>query len=171
LVVKEASKTPTVNFFSFLSPFSDFLWLGIIAVIVINGVSLATYQSALSKQVLYKDYLLLMYKSFCQFTEADSIETDSVYGKVLNVGFSFFVLITLAAYTASYSSALLDNNSAEATITSVDDMIARSKTACVARDATIIRILSEEYPTLQYNILDTVDTSVLLHALRKGLID
>jgi hypothetical protein len=142
LIAREKSPSSTNNFFSFLGPFNVYLWLAVVAVIFTNGFGLYIFGERSQK------YLQYVYMSYGQFTEVEFIEGENIAEKILNMGFSFLVLLTIAAYTASYSSLVYNQNVADQPISSLQDIIDIQASVCQRANSDVAAITAARYPSL-----------------------
>ncbi|CAJ1438282.1 unnamed protein product [Effrenium voratum] len=92
------------------------------------------------------------------------VETRSNAQKFFSLGFSFFVLVTLASYTASLASMLVVQRKAVGTIGSMDDAIAQQVPVCVA--GALMETFTQMYPRAR--IVDSVAIELTPRALHAG---
>ena len=70
-------------------------------------------------------------------------------GEILNVGFSFFVIIILASYTANLASNLITQRIESAPVTSIDDADSRGLPICVLAGTVAQSVLQSTYMKLK----------------------
>lgn len=118
-----------VDFFSFLTPFSNTLWAWFAGVIFFNGfvhyfVDPFDIPNTTKKTPFYR----MFYLSFGTFTNVESLASSTASGNILYTGYGFFILIMVASYTANLASSLVTNQQNSVTVTSIthaNDLAAR----------------------------------------------
>lgn len=99
------------------------------------------------------------------YVSASPVNTPtSVPGRLAAVGFGWFLLITIASYTANLASILVSNQKAVNYITSIDDALAQQKKICA--HVLLVPELMATFPTAKLEVLR--DSNAVVRGLRKG---
>ena len=109
-----------------------------------------------------------VYGSFGAFTSATNVEATNTPQKMLSIGFTFFLVIVLASYTANLASNLITQDTFTPAIANMDDANTRGLSICVAAGTTAEGIVSSLYPKINVVPLDTAKPSVVLAAVANG---
>jgi hypothetical protein len=120
LVTQSTVINSKVDFFSFLTPFSNTLWAFFAGVIFFNGfvhyfVDPFNIPGTNKKTPFYR----MFYLSFGTFTNVESLASSTASGNILYTGYGFFILIMVASYTANLASSLVTNQQNAVTVTSI----------------------------------------------------
>jgi hypothetical protein len=171
LVTYQTITEPSADTFSYLSPFTNSLWLCIFGVVFFNGflhwvINPATYNGR--PQTLVRS----VYLSLAEFVAVDNTNPRKSGSMFLNAGYSFFLLIVLAAYTANLASFLVSSNAqASTSIVSIDDANSQGATICAMKGNTALTVVQTTYPRVQVVAAATNQVPVLLEMVRNGTCD
>jgi hypothetical protein len=95
------------------------------------------------------------------------ISSQSVSTKVLRIGYGFFMLMIISAYTANLASTLISSPVTLYQLKDIDDAVARKLSICAFNQAAITT-LTTYYPGVTVVKIDTTDAAVCLQAVIAG---
>jgi len=107
-VTKQTIETQ-VDIFSFAYPFDNQLWAVIVVILLTNGF-LQWLMRERKRDHEHTTLLSYLYLSCASFPGQESIPAANRKMEILNLGFSFMVLILVSSYTASLASFLISQN-------------------------------------------------------------
>jgi len=120
--------------FSFLRPFDTFVWIALFGVIVITAYVYALVEKGhedFSENVMsHGAFFHSLYLTMVLFTGAGGFQPGTIGGKLLNLAFSFLILLTLSAYTANLASLLVVKSSRSAPVQSLEQAAAEGVPVC-----------------------------------------
>jgi hypothetical protein len=153
------------SLFSFLDPFDAYLWFAILFVIVVNGILRSFISTKEKKDYSLKKTMVTIYKCFASFTGAERLINDSVIEKVNIVGYSFFILVILTAYTANLTSVLTTYSETRYEINTVYSAQNKGQDICVALNSFESRYAEEYYPDLHLVYVNSTEPSDILRSI------
>lgn len=169
VLVTKQSVVSTSNEWGFLEPFTNRLWYVLVSIITFNGIVL-WFVNESSKGPETNGRLFVfkcIYNSITAFTGAGELGAEKPAANILNIGYSFFVLLVIATYTASLASFLISQQTPSISVTSIDDANTRALPICALSGSTAATILKADYPKIQY-VPGYGTASDLLVSMRNG---
>lgn len=121
--VKKASFSTIL--WQFLLPFSHELWILIAVLLVVNGLAFWLFNRTPGEKFSFDALFNSVYNSIGTFTGGGSLEATKRISYPVNLGFSFFIFILAASYTANLASFLVSSNTPSVGLKSIDDANAR----------------------------------------------
>jgi hypothetical protein len=109
-----------------------------------------------------------IYGSLGAFTSATNVEATNTPQKMLNIGFTFFLVIILASYTANLASNLISHDTSTPFIADMDDANTRALSICVAAGTAAETTISASYPRINVVPIDTAIPSGVLAPVADG---
>jgi hypothetical protein len=109
-----------------------------------------------------------IYGSFGAFTNAANVEVENSSQKMLNIGFTFFLVIILASYTANLASNLISQETSTSAIADMDDANSRALSICVLKGTSAQTVVAASYPRVELVALSSTKPSVALAAVANG---
>ena len=106
-----------------------------------------------------------VYGSFGAFTNASNVTSTNTPEKMLNVGFTFFLVIILASYTANLASNLIRLDTLTPNIADMDDANTRGLKICVGSGSTAQTVISSSYPRIDLVSIKSSKVSVTMAAV------
>lgn len=134
------------TYFSFLAPFTNRLWMVILAIIVSNGVLHWLIDPSHHREkhiTLFRS----LYLSLVTFTGKESMEPEKPAGSVLGGTYSFIVLVIVAFYTANLASMSTSRSIKVGLLTSLET--AGNDPICVLTGSTAAAVVQTYYPSVQ----------------------
>jgi len=150
-------------------PFSDDLWMvtmffllfSAAVMMITDGHNMDDYNNQSFTSKVWKS----LYFSFAGYVQGGSANLPaSVPGRLATIGFGFFVLITLASYTANLATILVTKGSATG-LTSAQDAVDKGITICVPM--VVEAQLRSNFPTAKFELLTASEDTP--RALFQGL--
>jgi len=148
VLIAQLSLVSASDVWSFLQPFSNNLWAVLFAICIVNGVALWIVNGDLQSFSIFS-IVHSIYISFATFTGGTDLVAEKPAANVLNVGFSFFVLLVISTYTANLASFLINQQTPLTKVTSIDDANSKGYTICVLAGSAAASVLSSSYPKIQ----------------------
>ncbi len=161
-----ASQDLSKTFTTFFDPFSWQLWICLVAMIFLSGVTdwilerpLTGLRSDGLTASLYEYFGGVLFGGFSDpYTKLSCIYQCIV---------AFIILIVVSAYTANLASAMTISRQPEAAFGSIDEVIATKTAACVAGSYAGQGTIEVLYPSLMYD----KDTAAWFDSIDDGLLD
>jgi hypothetical protein len=164
LFVENMEMDPPASFFKFLRPFSNELWLTLLLMTTISGLIYYALESGWP--VNFKSHedkepenesasiinSILANTLSLATGSGGNLEPQTPTGQFYLVFWSFFILITVAAYTAEMAS-YLTTQKLNKSIRSIDDLVSKGGSACVRYNSDELRVVSTLYPSLGTSVL------------------
>jgi hypothetical protein len=135
------------------APFDDQVWLLIIGTSLLVGLALFIVEAEHNDDDFpdkrwFHGLLDALYLCMTSYLGGGSIfAIKTMYGRIINTGYGFFLLIVGASYTANLATFLISSASAQGTITSLDDGVARRLKFCCLQ--SVQEMVSGYYPQLK----------------------
>lgn len=149
-----------------LEPFSGPLWAMLIGMSVLTGLAFCCFEDASSEAESPADHqhkqagsMLSRCHSLCERTWDNiyggllglvsggvQIAPSTTSGKILVLGFSIFLTIVLASFTANTASFLVAKAVAAQTVANLDDALSKGVTLCASSGSSINDLLTTLYP-------------------------
>jgi hypothetical protein len=149
------------NLFKPFSPFSPVLWALIIATLSAASINMAFFEHGRHEN--YPGHgchtcTRSLYDVSVSFLSGGmTIEPNTLSGRILSLGISFFILITVASFTASTATVLISQQQAQPRVASLPDALQQRKRVCYS--AGMGQQLLATYPTLNsFGVLYGDDT-------------
>lgn len=142
--------------FSFLRPFSWSVWIAILLSFLIAACAyrlLEKGQDDIPPETLQDgtSYRTALYLTAANFTAGGgAYMPKTMLGRVFAFGFNFGLLMIVGAYTANLASLLVVKAQTSASITGIEDAVAKGLTICVAPQG-YSRWVLDEYPNLKHH--------------------
>lgn len=174
LIVQQKVKEPSFSntFSSVFSPFSFTLWMTCIAFLVVFGLAFALLErdgdDFEGSPGVHQKLATTLYKTFLSgVTGGPAYEPGTAGGKLVMLGYGWFILIALASYTANLASLLVVASSVQG-IANMDDLIkTEGAKLCVPQDIKVTEY-TELYPALGGRIISSGGTELALEDLLAG---
>lgn len=162
ITVETIDKTET-TFWSFLKPFTFELWAVIVAVVIFNGIFhwIIDPHEGLS---LFRS----VYLSIGTLTAVEGMAPEKALGSILNIGYSFFALITIATYTANLASTLITAQKPSVQVSSIDDANNRGLAICALSGSNALSVIQTSYPKIDAISIQSNSIPVMFDAMRTG---
>ena len=157
-VDQDLSKT----FFTFFAPFSLNLWICLIAMVFLSGVTDYVLERSSGGSFLGSIYEYFGGVLFGGFSDPFT-RLSCIYQCIV----AFVILIAVSAYTANLASAMTISRTPEAAFGSIDEVIASKTAACVAGTYEGQGPIETLYPSLTFD----KDTSSWFDGIDDGLLD
>lgn len=178
LVVLQAPGRAAYDIWQFLVPFEWPVWVGLLGLITINamlhcwveplrGPVAAAEGDKINVVVRLWD---VTYYSFLSFTQGGFLRPKSLSAMVLFAGYTFFLLIILAAYTAALTSSLFSSAQTATTLKGIVDANSQQSVICGLVGTTAIQAL-QLYPQITTVAVQSNLPADLLSALAAGECD
>jgi len=154
------------------SPFTASLWLTIVGVTFIVGITSEFLGSGVRSRTNFGvQAIRSVYRSSMQMLRGtDSPKTKSFANKPLEIAWAFFILIVVSTYTANLA-AFLSQKREIYNISSINECLAKNCLICFTTSYTLESLTKELYPDLHYNNSYPKDNILLLNDLREGKCD
>ena len=150
------------TFTTFFDPFSTNLWICLIAMIFLSGVTDWLLERASGGSFLGSIYEYFGGVLFGGFSDPYT-RLSCVYQCIV----AFIILIVVSAYTANLASAMTISRQPESSFGSIDEVIATKTAACVAGSYSGQGTIEILYPSLMYD----KDTAGWFDSIDDGLLD
>jgi len=150
------------TFTTFFDPFSTNLWICLIAMIFLSGVTDWLLERASGGSFLGSIYEYFGGVLFGGFSDPYT-RLSCVYQCIV----AFIILIVVSAYTANLASAMTISRQPESSFGSIDEVIATKTAACVAGSYSGQDTIEILYPSLMYD----KDTAGWFDSIDDGLLD
>ena len=181
LVVLQAPGRTAYSVWQFLEPFELPVWLGLVGLILLNGVlhvwtepnraTAATTTDGRSKaNNTFSRFWDVLYHSFISFTQGGFLHPKSFAAMTLFAGYTFFLTIIVSAYTAALTTSLVTSAQTPSTLRSIYDANAQQANICGLVGTTAIQAL-QQYPYITAVPVQSNQPADLLAALTAGKCD
>ena len=165
LFVTKQSIEQQTDLFAFAYPFNTRLWLVIVAILIFNGAMQWLLREK-KREHEHTTLLTYLYLSCASFPGSESIPAANRKMEILNLGFSYLVLILVSSYTASLASFLISQSIAVSLLNSIDDADAAKAIVCVEASSYAEKVIKSSYSGLK--TVSVVDPAL---SLSNGLCD
>jgi hypothetical protein len=140
-----------LNMWTYLLPFSGFVWIAIGAAIIFTGLvyfCLERFNNAADERDLWDKPMAAIFFTALTCTGHFEFKPGTHAARILSFSWTFWALIMTSAYTANMASFLVSQNKVQLSVGTIDDASQRAIPVCVQRGAVIDGVLSEKYPQL-----------------------
>ena len=162
LITVQSSGRASAPWFSFLKPFNFTLWACILGVIIFQGVlhyvMNPVWRSDGSKVSLF----IVVFKSLGTFTGSTSQGPVRPGASIVQMGYSFFLLILLSAYTANLTSFFVIVPNYNTPFASIDDANSLGASICAQNGTAAYSVLQSSYKNIQIVAVSKKFTSTQL---------
>ena len=172
IVIGKVIVTPqSFNLWAFLGPFQNTLWAFIAGLIFFHGlIQFIVEYFAEGKD---NDVVIPLtipnsaFQALGDFAQADTyVSPSSEAGKLLRVGWAFFLIIVVSSYTANLTSFLITRPTNTLSVTSIEDANLRSLTLCVRKQSSfLLDLLDTNYPAIFTYPISTLEPDELMKTL------
>ena len=139
-----------VDIFNWLSPFSNQVWLVIVAIVIFSSfVNLFLEQIGKQRHedLSFRKWLMdNLYLSFLNITANYSYEPQTLGGRVFGVSFAFWAMLITAAYTANLASLLVTKTVPTLRVNDIQEAIDLNLKICVHATSYSETYMKENYP-------------------------
>jgi hypothetical protein len=164
----------SASFWNFAAPFSNQLWGCLFALLLTNGVFMWFFIRAEVAEEIFFDrvkgiavsgktgeerswikahefqhFLDIMYRSILSFAVNGRLKANSYKSMILNLVFSFVLLILAASYIANLATNLITAGLPSTTLASIDDANAKGATLCIQKGASSVSVIQTYYPNIK----------------------
>jgi hypothetical protein len=109
-----------------------------------------------------------VYGSFGAFTSASNVEATNISEKMLNIGFTFFLVIILASYTANLASNLITHDTFTPLIADMDDANTRGLKICAVSGTAAHSVISSSYSRIDLVSIKSARVADAMSAITDG---
>jgi Ligand-gated ion channel len=191
ILVARSTRNRSTNLYAYLDPFAPTLWACIVGVVFLHGVAFYLFEryasSSKTEQISTGRLNLFQSLIFGIMTffdgDVDHCEVNSPSSGVLTLGYSIFVFIMIASYSANLANILIKAQQLNSPFQSIDDADAKSSLLCALTgpntwcmdctegDATPIAVVQALYPRIEFHNVDSSDPIDLMKELNAGKCD
>jgi len=147
---KEQETSSTFNPFTWVEPFSPWVWFMIVATIVSSGLVywiLEKIDDRSDRRKLDRDPVENIFLAGIAFTTHFEFHPKTKAAMLFTLSISFWALLTASAYTANLASFLVVKNTPGLQVTTLEDAVAYGYKICVWENAAIDKILTADFRT------------------------
>ena len=169
LITNSSTSLPKKSDWAFLSPFTSSVWLYIFLVILGNTIIFYIIQPHHHDSSVppYKFYEIF-YGYFSAFTNYGGLDSQTLPESILLIGFSVFLVMILAAYTANLASVLTVTPQTMTTLVDIDQANTIGASICVVYGSLAVSILQSRYPLVKIIQIPNDSTFAAIRSLQKG---
>jgi hypothetical protein len=149
LITVQTSGRSAPQWFSFLKPFNTTLWACILAVIIFQGVAHYVMNPVWRADGSKVSLFIVIFKSLGTFTGSTSQGPVRPGASIVQMGYSFFLLILLSAYTANLTSFFVVVPNYITPYVNIDDANARGASICSQNGTAAFSVLQTGYKNIQ----------------------